>query len=149
MYEYHTGNNKRLNKINQPVKFLGWEMHGRNGKQYFFWSCNIYFQCHAFWSKSFHMPVRKKKKTKRLKGYKFGTFIGHFQKWQHGSKGVKTPISHRGSCTWHHTSKGQQPYPRTKDSQSLVTKPAPVGVWKPHYKTNTREGCKGDTWNLT
>ena len=40
-----------------------------------------YLQCYAFWWKSFHTA---KKKTKRLKGFKFRTFIGRSQvtSWQ-------------------------------------------------------------------
>ena len=34
----------------------------RLAKQYTFHSCNIYFQCYAFWWKTFHMPVRKEDK---------------------------------------------------------------------------------------
>ena len=54
-------------------------MHGHSCRQYIFWSCNIYFQCYAFWLRSFHMPVWKRK---RLKGFKFHTFMGYFQIWQ-------------------------------------------------------------------
>ena len=67
----------------QPVIFLGRKLHGHACKQYIFWSYNIYFQCCAFWWKSFHMPVQKKK-TETLNGFKFYTFVGCFQvtSWQ-------------------------------------------------------------------
>ena len=44
---------------------------------YFFRSCDICFQCFAFCSKAFHMPVAKRRQNK-LKGFKFCTFIGRF-----------------------------------------------------------------------
>ena len=67
----------------QPVKFPGWMVHRCACKQYIFQSCNIYFQFCAFWGRSFYMPVWKKK-TKRLKSFKFHTFMGWFQmkSWQ-------------------------------------------------------------------
>ena len=44
---------------------------------------HIYFQCYAFWGNPFR-SLCKRKKAKRLKGFKFGTFIGRFQvtSWQ-------------------------------------------------------------------
>ena len=62
----------------QPVKFPGWMMQGRACKQCIFQSYNIYFLCYAFWWKSFHMPMPKRRQ-KRLKGFKFHTFMGRFE----------------------------------------------------------------------
>ena len=44
---------------------------GRASEEYIFRSYNIYFQCYAFWSKSFRMPVRKR----RQKGLKSSNFV--------------------------------------------------------------------------
>ena len=68
----------------QPVKFPGWKMQGPACKQYIFRSCNIYFECCAFWWKSFHMPVPKKKKKKGLRDFSFALLMVIFN----GSEGV-------------------------------------------------------------
>ena len=71
----------------QPVKCLGWRMHGRTCKQAIFWSCNIYFRCYAFWWKSFHLPVWKiRQKGLRVSNF---TLLWVVFKWHHGSEGVK------------------------------------------------------------
>ena len=61
-------------------------MHGHACKQYIFRSYNIYFQCYAFWWKSVHMPVRKR----RLKSWTISNFslVLVVFKWHHGSEGV-------------------------------------------------------------
>ena len=68
-------------------------MKGRTCKQYIFRSCNnllcpvtIYFQCYAFWWKSFHMPARKRRQ-KGLRVSDFALLLVGF-KWYHGSEGV-------------------------------------------------------------
>ena len=45
----------------QPVKFPRWKMHGGACKQYIPVLWHIYLQCYAFWWKSFHMPLRKRR----------------------------------------------------------------------------------------
>ena len=72
----------------QPVKFPGWKMHGCACKQYIFQSYNIYFECYAFWWKSFHVPVWKKKKGLRVSNF---ALLWVIFKWNHGSEGVKLP----------------------------------------------------------
>ena len=68
----------------QPVKFPGWKMHGRAGKQYIFWSYNTStFNVYVLMKGLLH-DASAKKKTGWLKGFKFRTFIGHFKvtSWQ-------------------------------------------------------------------
>ena len=74
--------------LSQPVKFPGGRVHGRACKQYISRSCNICFQCYAFWWKSFHMPVRKR----RRKDWRVSNFalIWVVFKWHHGSEGVNS-----------------------------------------------------------
>ena len=48
---------------------------------------HIYFQCHVFWSNSFHMPVQKRKQ-KGLRVSDFALSLVVF-KWRHGSERVK------------------------------------------------------------
>ena len=61
-------------------------MHERTCKQYIFRPHNICFQCYAFWWKSFHMPVRKRRRK--------GLWVSNFAllwvvfKWHHGNDGV-------------------------------------------------------------
>ena len=62
------------------------KMHGCACKQCIFCSYIIYFQCHAFWWKSFRMPVRKRRQ-KELKVSDFALWLVVF-KWHHGSEGV-------------------------------------------------------------
>ena len=53
---------------------------------------HIYFQCYAFWWKSFHMPVQKRKKKKRRKkGLRVSNFalLLVVYKWHAGSERVK------------------------------------------------------------
>ena len=79
----------------QPVKFLGWMIHGRACKQCIFWSYNVYFQFYAFWWRSFHMPVWKR----RQKGLRVSNFALSWVvfKWHHGSEGVNV---HLHVYTW-------------------------------------------------
>ena len=67
----------------QPVRFPGWKMHGRTCKQYIFRSYNTStFNAMRFDEILSHASA--KKKTKRLKGFKFRTFNYRFQvtSWQ-------------------------------------------------------------------
>ena len=69
----------------QPVQFLGWKLYRHACKQYIFQSCNVYFQCYAFWC-AFHTPVWKR----RQKGWRvsdFALLLVAF-KWHPGSEGV-------------------------------------------------------------
>ena len=81
----------------QPVKFPGWMMQGRACKQYSFRSYDIYFQCYAFWWKSFYLLMPKKQKTKKqkktnvMKISKFALLWVVF-KWHHGCEGVKATL---------------------------------------------------------
>ena len=59
-------------------------MDGGTRKQYIFQSCyTSAFNAVGFEWRAFHTLVRK-----RLKGFKFCTFVGR-KKWHHGSEGVK------------------------------------------------------------
>ena len=59
-------------------------MHGHACRQYFFRSYNIYFQCHAFWLRSFHMPVwKRRQKGSRVSNF---TLLWVIFKWYHGSE---------------------------------------------------------------
>ena len=63
-----------------PVKFLGWKVHTYTPETVHLIGpiTNLLSALYcAFWQKSFHMLMRKGKKF--LKGFKFGTFIGHFR----------------------------------------------------------------------
>ena len=73
----------------QTVTFPGWKMLRCACKQYIFQSCNICFECYAFWWKSFHTPVQKR----RQKGLRVSDFalLWVVFKWNHGSEGVKLP----------------------------------------------------------
>ena len=55
---------------------------------------HVYFQCCAFWWKSFHVPVQKKK-AKRVRVSNLVLFLVVF-KWHHGSIGVNAFIRERG-----------------------------------------------------
>ena len=70
----------------QPVQFPDWMMHGRACKRYNCRSYNIYFQCYAFWWRSFHAPVPKRRQT----GWRVSNFALSWIvfKWYHGSEGV-------------------------------------------------------------
>ena len=83
--------------LTQPVKFPGWMMNGHTCKQYIFRSYNICFQCCAFWWKSFHVPVRKR----RPKGLRVSNFtlLWVVFKWQHGSEGVNVSLIVEGKVT--------------------------------------------------
>ena len=70
--------------LTPPVKFLGWQMHGRAGKQFIFRS---YFECCAFLWKSFHMPVWKRKR-KGLRVSNFALLLVVFKRHP-GSEAVK------------------------------------------------------------
>ena len=78
----------------QPVKFPGWKMQGRAHKQYIFRFYNIYFQCYAFWRKSFHMPVWERKQ----KGSEVSNcaLLWVVFKWPHGSDGVNVLSTGQG-----------------------------------------------------
>ena len=67
----------------QPVKFPGWKIHGHICKQYIFRICNTLLSMLCVLLK-FLSYARAKNKTKKLKGFQFRTFIGHFQgtTWQ-------------------------------------------------------------------
>ena len=54
----------------QACKISGLKDARTRSKEYVFRSCNIYFQCYAFWWKFFHMPVRKR----RQKGVRISNF---------------------------------------------------------------------------
>ena len=61
---------------------------------------SVYFECYAFWSKAFHVPVRgkkrergrKKKKEEEKKGLRISNFalLLVVFRLQHGSDGVNT-----------------------------------------------------------
>ena len=63
----------------QPVTCPSWKMHGRPCKEHIFWSYNktSTFNAKHFDENPAHASA--KKKTKRLKGFIFRIFIGHFQ----------------------------------------------------------------------
>ena len=64
--------------IRHHVKFPGWKMHVRTWKQYMFRSIAYPLSVLCVWMKI--LPhAGAKKKTKRLKGFKFGTFMGRSQ----------------------------------------------------------------------
>ena len=68
----------------QAVKFPGWKIHRCACKQCIFRSCNISFQCCAFWWKPFHLPVQNRKP----KGWRVSNFaiLWVVFKWLHGSE---------------------------------------------------------------
>ena len=74
----------------QPVKFPGWKMYGRVCKLYFPVLYHIYFECYAFWWKSFHMPVRSRKQ----KGLMVSncTLLMFVFKWHPRSEGVNETL---------------------------------------------------------
>ena len=61
----------------QPVKCTGWKMHGRACKQYILRSCNNLLSTLCVLMKILSHTGAKKKK-KRLKYFRFRTFIGRF-----------------------------------------------------------------------
>jgi len=61
----------------QPVKCPGWKMKGRACKQYILRSCNYLLSTLCVLMKILSHTGAKKKK-KRLKGFRFRTFIGRF-----------------------------------------------------------------------
>ena len=67
----------------QHVQFQGWKNHANTCKQYIFPSYNILLSMLCILMK-ICLHASAKKKAKRLKGFKFGTFIGCFQvtSWQ-------------------------------------------------------------------
>ena len=84
----------------QPVKFPGCKLHERACKQYVYFQVlwHIHFQCYAFWSKSFHMPVQKRRQ-KGLMISNFTLLLAVF-KWHHGTEGVNTtPVE---TANWGH-----------------------------------------------
>ena len=67
-------------------------MQGLASKQYIFRSCNIYFECYAFWWTCFHTSMRKTK-TEMLKGLStLRTFSLVIFKRHHGNEGVNLSI---------------------------------------------------------
>ena len=74
-------------------------MHRSTCKQYSFRSFNIYFQCYAFWWRSFHKPERNRKQK--------GLLVSNFAllwvvfKWHHASERVNCiHVSERVNCIY-------------------------------------------------
>ena len=103
----------------------GWMMHGRACKQHIFRSCDIYFQCSALWSKSFHMPVRKRK-PKGLKVSNLALLWVVF-KWHHGSERVNSWFKKKKSVASPlHSSSGTRQRPRTSGRGLDLSDPVSV-----------------------
>ena len=81
----------------QPVNFPGCMMHGCACKQNIVRSYNTYFQCYAFWWKSFHLPVRRRRQ-KDLRVSNFAPLLVLF-KWRRGREGVNWPKIRLKHCS--------------------------------------------------
>jgi len=80
--------------LHQPLKCPGWMIHGHASKQHIFRSYNICFQCYAFWWRSCHIPVRKKK-TKKVYGFEISNFYGSFSNDIMAMKGLIVSVWNR------------------------------------------------------